>query len=61
MLEIERENWMVSRGMSSRRGEAYSPDCMAERQIAALFRGRRYEDAVNIPASDRRPLPRYFW
>ncbi len=66
MLEIEREELGSDYGRqewaSARVGELAGPvPAMSENQIAALFRGRRYEDARNIPTSDRRPLPRHFW
>ncbi len=66
MLEVERERWCPTNyrwreGPSVGSSEGYAPMQMAERQIAELFKGRRYEDARNIPASDCLPLPRYFW
>ena len=49
------------RGTGPGQGDGYAPMRLGEKQIADLFRGRRYEDAPNIPPSDERPLPRRSW
>ena len=66
VLEGERDSWRPGQygwreGATGRGGESYAPMRMGENQIADLLKGRRYEDAMNIPPSDCRQLPRRFW